>query len=67
MEDLTSIWPRNTDLNELSCPDEDEHVDSDQLLENNIVGGGSSRDTTFFSESIFCSGSFSALPLTQAV
>ena len=64
MEDLTSIWPRNTDLNELSCPDEDEHVDSDQLQENNIVG--ESRDT-FFSESIFCSGSFSALPLTQAV
>ena len=64
MEDLTSIWPRNTDLNELSCPDEEEHGDSDHLLESNVVG--ESRGT-FFSESIFCSGSFSALPLTQAV
>ena len=63
MEDLTSIWPINTDLNELSCPDEEEYGDSDRLLEENA---GESRET-YFSESIFCSGSFSALPLTQAV
>lgn len=25
MEDLTSIWPKMMDLNELNCPDEEEH------------------------------------------
>lgn len=64
MEDLTSIWPTNTDLNELNCPDEDEYADSDpQLVETDL---GESRES-FLSESIFCSGSLSALPLTQAV
>ena len=27
MEDLTSIMPRTMDLNELNCPDEEEHQD----------------------------------------
>lgn len=58
MEDLTSIWPTNTDLNELNCPDEDEYADSDEE--------SGSRES-FLSESIFCSSSFSAPPLTQAV
>jgi len=35
MEDLTSIWPRTTDLNELNCPDEEEYADSDLELETN--------------------------------
>jgi hypothetical protein len=63
MEDLTSIWPTNTDLDELNCPDEDEYADSDPKLETDL---GESRES-FLSESIFCSGSLSALPLTQAV
>ena len=48
------------DLNELNCPDEEEHQDRtpEQDLE--------SRES-FFSESIFYSGLLSALPLTQAV
>ena len=51
------------DLNELNCPDEDEHDDSrTSELETD---GGESRDA-FFSDSIFCSGSLSAFPLTQA-
>ena len=58
MEDLTSIWPSNTDLNELNCPDEEEYADSDEE--------SGSRES-FLSESIFCSCSFSAPPLTQAV
>jgi len=60
MEDLTSIMPRTMDLNELNCPDEEEHQDRtpEQDLE--------SRES-FFSESIFYSGLLSALPLTQAV
>ena len=28
MEDLTSLLPLTTDLNELSCPDEEEYNDS---------------------------------------
>lgn len=63
MEDLTSIWPSDTDLNGLNCPDEGEHGDSESFEENDL---GESRES-FFSESIFCSGSLSALPLTQAV
>lgn len=63
MEDLTSIWPTTTDLNELNCPDEEEYADSDLKLET--VGGESQE--SFLSDSIFCSSSFSALPLTQAV
>lgn len=63
MEDLTSIWPRTTDLNdELNCPDEEEHEDRTLELETE---GGESRES-FFSESIFCSGPLSALSLTQA-
>lgn len=58
MEDLTSIMPSNTDLNELNCPDEEEHEDG--------VAERESRGS-FFSESIFCSTTLSALPLTQAV
>lgn len=52
MEDLTSIWPKMTDLNDLSCPDEEEYDDGRLELE---TVGGESRDA-FFSESIFCSG-----------
>lgn len=63
MEDLTSIWPSNTDLNELNCPDEEEYANSEHEIGSNV---GESRES-FLSESIFCSGSFSALPLTQAV
>jgi len=51
MEDLTSIWPKMTDLNDLNCPDEEEHDDRDLELE---TLGGESRGT-FLSESIFCS------------
>mmetsp|Transcript_19029 Transcript_19029/g.25748 ORF Transcript_19029/g.25748 Transcript_19029/m.25748 type:complete len:144 (+) Transcript_19029:1157-1588(+) len=63
MEDLTSIWPKMTDLNELNCPDEEEHEERVLELETE---GGESRDA-FFSDSIFCSGSLSAFPMTQAV
>jgi len=63
MEDLTNIWQKMTDLNDLNCPDEDEHDERDHELE---TVGGQSRDA-FLSESIFCSGPLSALPLTQAV
>jgi len=63
MEDLTSIWPRYSDLNELNCPDEEEHDDRTPEPETE---GGESREA-FFSESIFCSGPLSAPPLTQAV
>jgi len=64
MEDLTSIWPRMMDLNELNCPDEEEYDDG-RILELETEGG-ESRDA-FFTDSIFCSGSLSAFPLTQAV
>ena len=65
MEDLNSIWPRTTDLNdELNCPDEeDEHDDRDSEHETDLIR---SRESCF-SESIFCSGPLSALSLTQAV
>lgn len=63
MEDLTSIMPSNTDLNELNCPDEDEHEDG---VAERETEEGESRGS-FFSESIFCSTTLSALPLTQAV
>lgn len=63
MEDLTSIMPSNTDLNELNCPDEDEHEDGVAERETEEVESRGS----FFSESIFCSTTLSALPLTQAV
>ena len=64
MEDLTSIWPRTTDLNELNCPDEEEYAYNELELGTE---GEESRES-FLSESIFCcSRSFSALPLTQAV
>ncbi len=33
MEDLTSIMPRTMDLNELNCPDEEEHQDRTPGLE----------------------------------
>ena len=64
MEDLTQIWPQITDLNELSCPDEVEHKDG--APEHDVVDL-ESRDSCCFSDSIFCSGPLSALPLTQAV
>ena len=65
MEDLTSIWPTTTDLNdELNCPDEeDEHEDRESERENYRQ---ESRESCF-AESIFCSGPLSALPLTQVV
>lgn len=63
MEDLTSIWPRTLDLNELNCPDEDAHKDRTPEHETE---DDESRESCF-SESIFCSGPLSALPLTQAV
>ena len=63
MEDLTSILTVATDLNELNCRDEEEYTDSALELETEI---GESRES-FLSESIFCSGVLSALPLTQAV
>ena len=66
MEDLTSLLPLTTDLNELSCPDEEEYNDSGPELE---IEREVSRES-FFSESIFCS--FCSRPLstnllTQAV
>ena len=51
------------DLNELSCPDEEEHQDRTPEQESEEL---ESRES-FFSESIFFSGPLSALPLTQAV
>jgi len=63
MEDLTSIMPRTMDLNELNCPDEEEHQDRTPEQETEEL---ESRES-FFSESIFYSGLLSALPLTQAV
>ena len=67
MEDLASIWPSNTDLNELNCPDEEEYADSDQEAIG-IANAGELSRGSFLSESIFCSScSLSALPLTQAV
>ncbi len=63
MEDLTQIWPSITDLNELNCPDEEEH--QDRAPEKDFVNL-ESREESCFQESIFCSGPLSAYPLTQA-
>ena len=62
MEDLTSIMPVMTDLNELNCCDEEEYKDGETEFGTLV---GESRES-FLSESIFCSGSPSTLPLTQA-
>ena len=65
MEDLTSIWPKMTDLNDqLSCNDEEEH-DERRSLE--LETDGAESRGAFLSDSIFCSGSLGAFPLTQAV
>jgi hypothetical protein len=64
MEDLASIWPSTSDLNDLNCPDEGEYVDSAPEVETE--DGEESRES-FFAESIFCSGALSALSMTQAV
>ena len=59
MEDLTFIMPVTTEIDELSCPDEEMYDDSESFV-------AESRES-FLSESIFCTGTLSSLPLTQAV
>jgi len=65
MEDLLAsimLAPCRTDLKQLNGPDEEEHDDREAEADRTT---GESRDA-LLSESIFCSGSLSALPLTQA-
>ena len=63
MEDLTSIMPSITDLNELNCRDEEEYDDSGPFFGDY----GEVSRSSCLAESIFCSGSLSTTLLTQAV